>query len=175
MELIFLRSAQVQDLDRIGQLFQEGQRVLAQEQIPQWQDGYPQKSDADRDYQQGQLYVLTTPHKVLGTATLTTTPDPNYQQIFAGQWLPSTGNYATIHRITIDSHYHGQHLGDFFFSNLISQAYQQGQRELRIDTHAQNQRMQHLITKWGFEKRGIVYLDHNPQDQRLAYQLFLQN
>ncbi|NVY96778.1 hypothetical protein HU830_06365 [Lactobacillus sp. DCY120] len=116
MEPIFLRSSQVQDLDRISQLFQEGRRVLAQEQIPQWQDGYP---------------------------------------------------------LTIDSHYHGQHLGNFFFSNLISQAYQQGQRELRIDTHAQNQRMQHLATKWGFEKRGIVYLDHNPQDQRLAYQLFL--
>ena len=39
---------------------------------------------------------------------------------------------------------------------------------LRIDTHADNRTMQHLIEKSGFQKCGIVYMDDG--SPRIAYQ-----
>lgn len=39
---------------------------------------------------------------------------------------------------------------------------------LRIDTHADNHTMQHLIQKHGFQKCGIVYVEDGTP--RIAYQ-----
>ena len=44
-------------------------------------------------------------------------------------------------------------------------------RHLRVDTHRENHIMQHLLLKFGFRYRGIIYLQNG--DERLAYQLIL--
>lgn len=172
---IFMRLAQIKDLTTIYDLILQGKKLLAADQIPQWQGDYPQKTDLQRDITKKYAYVLLKGDQLVGSATLFQEPDPNYQQIFAGNWQKGpAAKYATIHRITIDPHFSGQHLGDFFFSNLVSEAYRLGFREIRIDTHEKNQRMRHLIAKAGFSYSGIVYMNRDPHDQRLAYQLFLK-
>ena len=172
---IFMRLAQTKDLAAIYDLILQGKKLLANDRIPQWQGNYPQKADLLQDITQKYAYVLINADQLVGSATLFQEPDPNYRQIFTGKWQKSSSSkYATIHRITIDPHFSGQHLGDFFFSNLVSEAYRLGFYEIRIDTHKKNQRMRYLITKTGFSFSGIVYMHQDPHDQRLAYQLFLK-
>ncbi|WP_281165495.1 GNAT family N-acetyltransferase [Liquorilactobacillus sicerae] len=171
---IYIRQAKKEDLNTIYSLIQSGKKVLAQEGIPQWQGNYPQKEDILQDINQEYGYLLIKNGQIVGTATLFQRSDPNYQQIYAGNWQGNLGQYATIHRITINPTVSGQHLGDYFFSNLISEAYRLGFREVRIDTHEKNQRMQHLVLKAGFEYAGIVYMHQDPNDQRKAFQLFLK-
>ena len=38
---------------------------------------------------------------------------------------------------------------------------------LRIDTHEDNKPMQHLVEKYGFSRRGIIYTDNG--SPRIAY------
>lgn len=171
---IYIRQAKKEDLNTIYSLIQRGKKVLAQEKIPQWQGIYPQKEDILQDIKQGYGYLLIKNGQIVGTATLFQREDSNYQQIYAGAWQKGLGKYATIHRIAIEPNFKGQHLGDYFFSNLISEAYRLGFREVRIDTHEKNKRMQHLILKAGFEYAGIVYMHQDPNDQRKAFQLFLK-
>ena len=52
-------------------------------------------------------------------------------------------------------------------------SYQLGFRQIRIDTHLSNKRMQHVITKAGFDYRGGSYIDHQPDEARNAYQILL--
>lgn len=173
MAMTYLRKATLSDLDQIFRLIQGAKRQLAVDKIPQWQGLYPQKEDLMIDLERGMTYLLISNQQILGTATLMTTPEPNYQSIYQGAWHPSDQHYATIHRIAIQSDQAGQHLGDFMISNLLSEAIRLGFTEIRIDTHRKNLRMQHILEKTGFVYTGIVYMDSDPNDQRNAYQLFL--
>ena len=41
-------------------------------------------------------------------------------------------------------------------------------RHIRIDTHEDNTVMHHLMNKYGFSKRGIIYLQNGAE--RIAYE-----
>ncbi|KRL97263.1 GNAT family N-acetyltransferase [Liquorilactobacillus satsumensis] len=178
MTTLFIRQARLQDVDSITALINSGKKLLAADGIPQWQGNYPASETITTDISNQSTYLLLAAGKISGTATLLQTAEPDYHKIYAGKWQTSptnpTGKYATIHRITVAPQYRGQHLSDFFFSNLFSEAFRLGFRELRIDTHAENTRMQHIIEKAGFTYAGIVYLNDDPHDQRRVYQIFLE-
>lgn len=169
----YIRQAVDADLPAMMAVIEQGKQALAADNIPQWQDGYPEASDIQADIDAKLAWVLIVDGKLAGTAALLTMPDPNYAQIYQGSWEQATAPYTSIHRIAIASGYHGQHLTDFYFSNLLTISYQLGFRQVRIDTHLSNKRMQHIITKTGFDYRGIVYMDNDATDQRNAYQILL--
>lgn len=170
----YVRLATNQDLATMMHIINEGKQALAADQIPQWQDGYPQAPDLQKDIDAHNAWLLIVDGQIAGTATLLTHPDPNYAKIYGGHWLAEADDhYTSIHRIAVANGYHGQHLTDFYFSNLMTLSYQLGFKQLRIDTHIQNTRMQHIITKAGFTYRGVVYMDNNAADQRNAYQIIL--
>ncbi|KGO22475.1 GNAT family N-acetyltransferase [Oenococcus alcoholitolerans] len=174
MTKVYIRKATIYDIDRMVQLIDQGKKLLADQGIPQWQKGYPRREDLLEDIKRSWTYLLIFDQDIVGTATIFQLPDPNYADIYQGKWQGDPQQkYATIHRITIDPHFSGNHLGDYFFSDLISEAYRLGYRQLRIDTHVKNKRMQHLAAKFSFDYAGIIYLDHDDTDQRNAYQLFL--
>lgn len=174
MTSVMIRPATATDAPTIMAIIQQAKQLLAADGIPQWQGAYPTQADIDRDIDRGYTYLLLADHEPVGTATLFQEPDPNYATIYNGEWQPqSSDHYATIHRIAIAPGHSGSHLGDLFFSNLTSEAYRLGFRELRIDTHANNARMQHVLLKAGFTYSGIVRMDDDPNDLRNVYQLFL--
>ncbi len=170
----YIRQATSADLPAMMAIIEQAKTALAADQIPQWQDGYPQSVDLQADIDAKLAWVLIVDGQIAGTATLLTTPDPNYAQISDGSWKETTHHrYTSIHRIAIANGYHGQHLADFYFSNLMTISYQLGFHQIRIDTHRSNKRMQHVITKAGFDYRGVIYIDHQPDEARNAYQILL--
>ena len=82
--------------------------------------------------------------------------DPTYAYI-EGSWRSDTP-YGVIHRIA--------GVGGGVFAAALE--YCSGRIcHLRIDTHADNKPMQHVVEKAGFSKRGIIYVqDGTP---RIAY------
>ncbi|MWO10814.1 GNAT family N-acetyltransferase, partial [Escherichia coli] len=44
---------------------------------------------------------------------------------------------------------------------------------VRVDTHKKNTSMQRIMAHCGFELRGIVYVDDEIDNERLAYQKLL--
>ena len=64
-------------------------------------------------------------------------------------------------------------LSSYLFSGLITIGVQKGYKDFRIDTHPENERMKGLSEKFGFEKRGIIYVDEKIEPIRYAYELNL--
>lgn len=170
----YVRQATTTDLPAMMAIIEQGRQALSADQIPQWQGPYPTTSDIQQDIDANRAWLLIVDGKIAGTAALLTTADPNYQQIYQGNWAGAAdASYTSIHRIAIASGYHGQHLADTYFSNLMTLSYQADFRQIRVDTHLLNKRMQHIITKAGFAYRGIVYMANDATDQRNAYQVML--
>lgn len=169
---IFIRLAQKTDLRQIMSIITEAKRLMKSEGNPQWQNGKPNQAMLTADIVSQRAYCLEVDQKVAGIAILQTTPEPSYTQI-AGSWNNNNDQYATIHRIAISTQFRGQHLGQFFMSNLISRGVMLGIKNFRIDTHAVNKSMQKLIKQVGFEYCGIIKVGQADDDFRNAYELNL--
>ena len=86
-------------------------------------------------------------------------PEPTYAEI-DGCWM-SEEPYGTIHRVASDGSKRG------IFKEILNFCKERFSH-LRIDTHADNHIMQHLVKKGGFEYCGIIHLENG--SPRLAYE-----
>lgn len=156
------RLATVADLDDIMRIYDTARQTMrATGNHTQWLNGYPQIELIQSDIAQGKSYVIcdddNMPHAVFMFAI---GDDPTYGVIEEGAWL-NDEPYGVIHRIASDGQLRG----------IIPTAVKFGAQRidnLRIDTHADNVIMHHVLAKAGFKKCGIIYCqDGTP---RIAYQ-----
>lgn len=173
MPAIFVRPGVASDASAIYAVISGARSFLASQHIDQWQGSYPDTAAVASDIAAGTNRVLTVNGAVVGTASLITGPDPFYKFIEGKGWQnPDSSDYYVIHRFAIGDSGRGKHLARVFMSNLLSELYARGARDVRIDTHPDNHIMQHVVTSNGFQAVGTVYLDE-PVPERLAYQLLM--
>ena len=97
---------------------------------------------------------------MIGVFAIVIGKDPTYAQIEQGAWI-SESEYGTLHRVAGDGTVHGLFRRIVLFS-------EEKIGHLRIDTHADNHIMQHLILKNGFEQCGIIHIADG--SERIAYE-----
>lgn len=155
-----IRKAKPEDLPRILEIYAYARQFMRDNGNPtQWGDGAPAESTLNRDIAAGQLYVLEQ-NGLHAVFALIPGNDPTYAEI-EGAWL-SQSPYATLHRVAGDGTLHG-------IMDCVVAFSKAQYPHLRIDTHRDNQIMQHLIVKNGFIYCGVI----NTEDgtPRLAYEL----
>lgn len=154
-----IRKAQWEDLDRILEIYTIARKFMTETGNPtQWGNNYPPVEMLRADISAGNLHVVED--KVLhGVFAYFTEPDPTYAYIEDGAWLDHSP-YGTIHRVAADG-------SGGVFSAVLQFAVEQNPH-VRIDTHADNQVMQHVLDKHGFARTGIIYLEDG--DPRIAYE-----
>lgn len=173
MAAIYIRKAVTEDFDKINAIISQAKKLLKADGSPQWQDGHPDAQTIKDDIAKQVMWVLIVDGQVAGNAALILSPEPTYATIEAGEWADTTSDYYTIHRIALSSQFRGQHLTDFFMSNLISMGIQAGVFNFRLDIHRLNKRVQHIAEKNGFVQRDIIHVEDAIDDRRLAYELNL--
>ena len=156
-----VRTAAPQDEARILEIYKIARETMKATGNPtQWGDTYPPDALIRADIQTGRCHVVCEGDTITGAFALCRGADPCYARIENGAWL-SEAPYAALHRVAGDSAYHG------VFRAMTAYAQSLG-RYLRIDTHADNRIMQHLIVKCGFTRCGIIRLENG--DPRIAYE-----
>ena len=99
--------------------------------------------------------------EILGTFCFILGEDPTYQQIYEGAWL-NDEPYGVIHRLATNGKQKGvsEACLDWCFERWPN---------VRVDTHRDNKVMQHILTKYGFQRCGIIYVKNGTE--RIAYQM----
>lgn len=101
------------DLPAIISIISDAKAYLKEQNINQWQSGYPFDSDIEMDIKDGISYVLIIDGKVAGTAAIHQGLDRNYLEIQDGEWVNGTfAKYTAIHRIALSGAFRGQHLSE---------------------------------------------------------------
>ncbi|QIL50048.1 GNAT family N-acetyltransferase [Weissella coleopterorum] len=174
MALIYLRKAKDVNLKRIMDIIKDAQASLKSENVPQWQDGYPDKNNILLDIKNNNLYEIMFNNNIAGIIAIQYTNEPNYDSLTGGNW-ENDDDYATIHRLAIDSKYAGNNLGVISFYNAITLIKNNNYKSVRIDTHKQNKRVQYLLKKIGFNHRGTIHINdpHGDLDTN-AYELTIK-
>lgn len=158
-----IRKAAAGDLPEIMRVYAYARKFMIDSgNASQWGVNYPPEALIAQDIAQGQSYVIAGENgEICGVFAFIIGEDPTYAVIENGAWL-SDAPYGVIHRIAGNGTVHGlmQQAVDFCRGRIP---------HLRIDTHADNHVMQHLITKCGFTRCGTIYVrDDSP---RIAYEM----
>lgn len=156
-----IRHAKHEDLPLIMEIYRGAQKFMAETGNPnQWGDFYPTIDLLEDDIAKKQLYVVVRDGEICGVFVFFIGDDPWYAVIDHGAWLDDS-LYGVIHRIAAKSGHKGifQEAMDFGLA-LIG--------HLRIDTHEDNKIMQHIVTKNGFKRCGIVYVHEG--SPRIAFE-----
>ena len=160
---MFIRLASTHDIDDILQIYDAARATMrASGNHVQWVNGYPKREMVEDDIARRVSYVVEgddgQPHAVFMFAV---EDDPTYALIEDGDWLDNEP-YGVVHRIGSDGYLHGVLPAVIDYCTAII-------GNIRIDTHADNVIMHHILDKCGFERCGTIYCqDGSP---RVAYQL----
>lgn len=160
-----IRKSRAEDLPRIMEIYAYARDFMAAHGNPnQWgPTNWPPKDLIREDIRLGRSYVCEDDGRIVGTFYYNYGEDiePTYRVIEDGCWM-NDESYGVVHRVASDGSARG--IGTFCLNWAFSQC-----GHLRIDTHADNVVMQQLLTKLGFEKRGIIYVEEDNYP-RYAYE-----
>lgn len=158
------RKTKAADLPRLMEIFAHARDFMQSTGNPyQWAPTYPSVEQLMFDINSGDSYVCLDDktQRIVATFLLRGGIDHTYDVIYEGQW-PHARPYATIHRIASSGEVKG------VFDSVLQFALTKYET-IRIDTHRDNQVIQHIIQKAGFVYCGIIHCWNG--DERLAYQL----
>ena len=164
-----IEKAELTDLSEIVAVIESARAYLKAQGIDQWQkSAYPAISDIRTDIENDVAYVLKVAGKVAAYGAVIAGFDPAYDLI-QGAWRNDNHDYVTVHRMAVSTAFRGQALGQRFLTSVFEtfSTYQ----DFRVDTHPDNQIMQHILAKLGFEKCGVVMFE----GARWAYQKVLED
>ena len=169
-----LRRADARDLDGIMDIVSQAQSFMKSKGINQWQDGYPNREAFASDMAKGECYVITCREKLAGMFTLSSQPEPGYENII-GAWLCSP--YCTVHRIAVAPEFRGSKAAEEMLLFALELAAGKGAASVRTDTHHDNLSMQRLAKRLGFRHCGTVYLAPGAADNkpRMAFEKPLES
>ena len=168
-----VRDTRPEDLPRLLAIYEDARAFMAREGNPhQWgHNAWPPRELVEQDIREHGSHAVVLDAsdapgewgRVVGVFFFAEGEDidPSYRTIEGGTWAHE-GPYGVIHRIASDSTVHG--VG----STALMWALERCQA-LRVDTHPDNQVMQGLLGKLGFECRGIVHVEQDG-DPRLAFE-----
>lgn len=162
MDKIHIRHSQPTDMESLLAMYAHSKSIMrASGNMLQWAGDYPSRQDIIKDMDRNVSFVMEQNGQWVGTFAFIIGEDPTYAQIYEGSWPEGSGTYGTIHRIAKAPQ--SQHI----MEECLRWCFRQIDC-VRVDTHADNKIMQHLLEKSGFSYCGIIYVaDGTP---RKAYQ-----
>ena len=151
---MILRPTKIEDISRVIDIINQAKTYFKNNDIDQWQDGYPNEETIEKDIENNEAYVLEEDGVILGTCMVPIHGEPAYNRI-EGKWILNCP-YICVHRIAVDNEYKGKGLASTILDQVV--AMYPDYHSVRMDTHHDNLSMQSFLTKYGFKYCGEITL-----------------
>ena len=169
---MIFRKAEPADFGQVMEIIRQAQTYLKEQNVEQWQDGYPNAESITEDIRNGVTYVYENKGTILCTMALVFGKEPTYETIYDGAWETEELPYATIHRMAVADDEKGKGIAGKMLAEAERICRENQIHTLRIDTHEDNKSMQNWINKSGFVYCGWIIVANG--DKRLAYEKRLE-
>jgi len=138
--------------------------------IYQWNEHYPTIDAFKKDLKRGELYVLVQSNKVIGSVTISSEKDAEYEDI---KWLTPDNNQFYIHRLHIHPDFQHQGHAKTLMDFAESFAKQKKAVSMRLDTFSKNKRNHAFYEARGYQRLGNIYFPKQSKHPFYCYELVL--
>ena len=163
-----LELAQAQDIEICSKIIDEGRAFQQEQGFTQWTEDYPNIDTIREDLAAKKGYVIKVDGVIAGYMCIDFDGEPTYNNI-EGAWQ-SDAEYAVVHRMAFSRQFRGMGLADICWQLIEAHCREKGLGYIRIETDAQNKRMQHVLEKNGFKRCGVIIFQGSG---KLAYDKIL--
>lgn len=164
---MILKKSVKSDIPRIMDIIKQAQAYFKEQNIDQWQNGYPNEEVINNDIEKEQSYIMIKDNEILATTVISFQKELSYKNIVNGKWLTNE-DYGVIHRIAVDNNYKGLGISNKIIKCAEEICLEKGIHSIKVDTHEKNISMQNLLKKNGFKYCGIIYLADGAE--RIAFE-----
>lgn len=147
------RLAEVSELNMIIELYSGSIKHLAEQEINQWDEIYPNEKVLAGDIMNREMYVLTEGSRILSCVVLNEAQDIEYR---TGAWRYVEGRIMVIHRLCVNHEFQGCGLGRTTMEYAERQIKAAGYSSIRLDAFSDNYISRNLYEKLGYTYAGIV-------------------
>ncbi len=165
-----LKNLELSEIEKAMQIIDTAKKHLKDQGIDQWQDGYPDYECIKNDALKKIGYFIieedntskpdnSNSNTILGYIAIDYNNESAYENI-NGQWTIDE-DYVVVHRMAFTEQARGKKLADKVFELVEEKSKKNNINYMRIDTDADNHKMQHILKKNGFKYCGIVYFDNS--------------
>ena len=155
---------------RAFEFINDAKKYLKENGVNQWQNGYPNISTIERDAELERGYFIIKDGEEIGYVCIDFGGEPGYEKI-DGKWK-SSGKYSVIHRMTIKNTFRNSGIAFEVFRLAEELTLKNKIYSVKVDTDNSNKKMQHIISKSGYEYCGIIISEDG--GERLAYEKTLK-
>lgn len=155
-----IRKTTMDDLAQVMAIYTAAQQRMEAAGNPQWPRGWPSEERVRADIDAGISYIMEEDGEIVAVFVLFLGDEPTYAVIEDGAWL-NDEPYGTLHRIASNGRVNGVMQAALQYCESVSP-------NMRVDTHATNLAMQHILEAHGYARCGIVHMEDG--SPRIAYQ-----
>ena len=155
------RLAKEEDLPEILHIREDARQSLKKLRVDQWQGNDPDEEQFRTEIGLGECFVLLHGNEIGGFFSLSTRPEPCYDDIRDGKWTENQTS-AVLRHAAVSEKYRGSGLAEALIRAAENESRARGLRCVRTDTHRKNKPMQRLLRDTGFRYRGNVDVKTEP-------------
>lgn len=163
---IELRKVKIEEAHIALDMLSDARNHQREQGFEQWSDDYPNMDTVLDDISCSSAYFFVKDDIPFGYAYIGFNGEVIYNKI-QGEWK-SNRKYAVIHRLAFGKEVQGKGLSKSTFQAIKEFVGSRGIHSIRIDTHEDNKKMQHILEREGYQHCGIVTI---PEGLRLGYEL----
>lgn len=154
-----IRRAKKEEIKKIYQLSIKAKKQMISQGLNQWVGNYPPLNQFESDYKKKGLYVYIDKERIIGSISILPENDIAYQEL---KWLSTDA--LVIHRLFVDPEFQYKGIGKELFIKALELG-KTNNKNIKVDTHPDNLKMQNLILKMQFK-----YIGYLQSINRLAYE-----
>ncbi len=166
-----IRLAKVKEIEQIMTITRLCANKMTSEGILQWNEHYPSKDAFLNDVDRKELYVLLKEGRVIGSITISTYKDEEYEPV---EWLTEDGLNIYIHRLAIHPEFQHQGLARRLMDFAEAFAIKIKAISVRLDTFSKNERNQRFYESRGYTRLTNIYFPMQSEHPFFCYELPLK-
>ncbi|MBC8585248.1 GNAT family N-acetyltransferase [Youxingia wuxianensis] len=157
--MIELRLVKSEEIQIAMEIINAAKIHLKEQGIDQWQTGYPDYACIERDIIDQKGFFVVDEESILGYLCIDYDGESAYDNM-QGTWNTSE-NYVVVHRMAFTEKSRGKGVSSVVFRLVEELSKRKGINSFRVDTDADNKKMQHILKKNGFSYCGTIWFDNS--------------
>ena len=157
--MIELRLVKSEEIQIAMEIINAAKSHLKEQGIDQWQTGYPDYACIERDIIDQTGFFVVDEESILGYLCIDYDGESAYDNM-QGTWNTSE-NYVVVHRMAFTEKSRGKGVSSVVFRLVEELSKRKGINSFRVDTDADNKKMQHILKKNGFSYCGTIWFDNS--------------
>ncbi len=146
-----IRKACLNDLDIVVQLFNNAIQNMNDNNIPQWDEMYPNKEILEEDILNQEMIVGVIGDEIVSAAVINEDYDEEYND---ARWNYPDASFIVIHRFCVNPTCQNQGIGTKTLRSVEEYVHNQEIQSIRLDAFSLNPKALHMYEKAGYVKTG---------------------